>query len=218
MTWGLVAVAGATLGAGYLQSKSASKAGDSQQQAAQQQLALQQQMWQQQLTNEQPFMNFGQGAGGLGGLAALMGGNYDGFMKSPDYQVGLDAYENQLANKQAAHYNLFSGGAALDRDRAAQDYALSKLGDYRNSLMWGANLGQNAATGVGQASQNYANQAGNAYGTMGQAASDTAIAQGNSWANTIGSLGNLAGQYFGKPVSTSAYSEPQNWSGNPYKP
>jgi len=177
------------------------KAANAQVDASKQALALQQQMWQMQQQNLQPFMQYGTGAGGLGGLGALAAGDYSGFMNSPDYQVGLDAQQRNLASKQSAKLDLFGGGASVDRDRAAQEYALSKFGDYRNSLMWGANLGQNAAAGVGQAGQAYANNAGNLYGQM-------ADARGTGYGANAGALYGLAGlaQQYWPSASTPMYS------------
>lgn len=204
MSWGYVAVAGATLISGYMSSKSskdAAKAGNKGDQAA---LDWLQQNYGKSEGNFQPYLDLGKGY--ASGLQALMNNDYSGFMNSPDYKVGLQAQQDQLANKQAAHYNLFSGGGGVDRDRAAQDYALGQFNNYRNFLMQGANQGQNAAGQLGSIGNGTGAQISSVYGNMGQTNAMNAINQGQIASNTIGSLAGLFGDYKGQK---SAYGS--NW-------
>lgn len=205
MGWATAIQGGLQLGGALLGQHAANKASSAEQEAANKALELQQQMWQQQQANLQPFMGYGAGAGGLGGLSQLMGGDYSGFMNSPDFKARVQFANDQFNNGAAAKYRLFSGGAQNDRDELNQNLAAQGLGDYRNALMWGANLGQNAAAGVGQAGQNYANQAGNLYGQIGNAQASGALTNANIWGQTLGGLAGLAGSAFGNP-SKSAYT------------
>lgn len=201
MGWATAIQGAIGLGTAFLGKKQSDKATNAQVNANQQALALQQQMWQQQQQNLAPFMQYGQGAGGLGGLASLMGGDYSGFMNSPDFKARVQFANEKFNDASAARFRLFSGGAQNDRDELNQNLAAQGLGDYRNALMWGANLGQNAAAGVGQAGQNYANAAGNLYGNIGNA-------QATGYGNTAGfytGLGGLLGNLAGGMGSSSSY-------------
>lgn len=141
-------------------------------------------------SNNQPFMDYGYGMGGLGGLNALANLDYSGFESSPDYLYTRGEMINGLDHSAAAGGRLDSGGYPVDLATKLNGLASLNLGNYRNSLQWGANLGQNAANGVGQAGQNMANQnslgrltagdaASTAYGAQGQAIGDLASAFGN---------------------------------------
>jgi hypothetical protein len=138
-----------------------------------------------------PYRDYGQGAGGLGGLAALAGGDYSGFMGSPDYQVGMDQVMNNVASKQAAKFNLFSGGGGIDRDRAVADYATGKMGDYRNFLQWGAGMGQQASNQSGM----YGMQAAQGIGQGLQGIANGANQRAGANAGLGYSLANIGGQY-----------------------
>lgn len=197
MGWAAAAQGAIGIGSALLGKNQADKATDAQVNSAQQGLDLQKQMWQQSQANQQPYMGYGQGAGGLGGLSALMGGDYSGFMNSPDFKARVDFANDQYNNGAAAKFNLFSGGAQNDRDELNQKLAAQGLGDYRNALMWGANLGQSAASNQAQSSQNYANQASGLYGLQGNA-------QATGYGNTAG-LGMGLGGMLGNMVGGSAY-------------
>lgn len=96
----------------------------------------------------QPYLQYGQGAGGLGGLQGLAGGDYSGFMNSPDFKARTMFANQQFNDGAAAKYRLFSGGAQNDRDELNQNLAAQGLGDYRQFLQWGAGMGQQSANGL----------------------------------------------------------------------
>ena len=68
-------------------------------------IAEQRRQFDQLQANQQPYMGYGQGSGGIGGLQALANGDYSGFMNSPDY----------LASQKAGLY-------ALDHSASARDW------------------------------------------------------------------------------------------------
>jgi hypothetical protein len=214
MGWAAAIGGIATLGSALLGKKASDKATSAQVNAQQQALDLQQQMYQQQQQNLQPYMGYGQGAGGLGGLSALMGGDYSGFMNSPDYMAARDAMQYAGDHGAAARGRVFSGGFAKDMAEAQGNLASQYLGNYRNALMWGANLGQNAAAGVGQAGQQYANSASNAYGNIGNAQASGALTNANIYGQALGGLAGLLGANSNK--TASSYNGPQvdysNWN------
>jgi hypothetical protein len=139
-----------------------------------------------------------------------MAGDYSGFMNSPDFKARVGFANDQFNNGAAAHYRLFSGGAQNDRDELNQNLAAQGLGDYRNALMWGANLGQNAAAGVGQAGQHSADAVGGYLQNQGQTSAYNALNQGQNNANTISGLGSLLGSYLGR----SSYGNNNQWGGS----
>ena len=208
MGWGAALGGIATIGSALLGKSASDKATKAQTNAQQQALALQQQQWQQQQQNLQPYMGYGTGAGGLGGLSALMGGDYSGFMNSPDYLAAQKAMQYSLDHGAAARGRVFSGGFAKDAMEAQGDLASQYLGNYRNALMWCANLGQNAAAGVGQAGQNYANQAGNIYGNIGNAQASGALTNANLYGQTLSGLAGLFGANSNKTASSYGVAAP----------
>lgn len=209
---------GASILGGLLGKKASDKATDAQTNASQQNLALQQQMWQAQQANLAPYNTFGQGSAGLGGLQQLANGDYSGFYNSPDYMSARDAMQYAGDHGAAARGRVFSGGYAKDMAEAQGNLANQYLNSYRGSLQFGANLGQNAAAGFGQAAQNYANQAGNAYGAIGNAQASGALTNANIYGNTLGGLAGIFGAQQQQNKTASSYTPPQNWSGNPYAP
>lgn len=181
------------------------KAASAQQQAGKDALALQQQMWQQQQANLGPYMQYGAGAGGLGGLSSLMAGDYSGFENSPDYIYARDEMRDGIDASAANVGRLYSGGQNLDLARHLNGLASQNLGNYRSALMWGANLGQNAAAGVGQAGQQYANAAG---GLMGNIADAKGTGYGANAAMASGLGGLLQGVFANNSQPQSSYGIP----------
>lgn len=180
------------------------KATDAQVKAQKEALALQREMWQQGRADQQPYMQFGQTQ--LGGLQSLLNGNSDGFMNSSWYKAGLKQANDEFNNGAAAKFRLFNGGTQNDRDQLNQDYALTHgIAPYAGMLQWGANLGQNAASGVGQMGQNYANAASGLYGNIGNA-------QATGYGNTAGIVTGLAGLLGNQFAGKSAYGGGSNAS------
>ncbi len=195
MGWGTgIAVGGQILG-GILGNNAAEDAQDAQTEAAQAAIAEQRRQYDQSRMDQMPFMQYGLGQ--ISGLEALMRGDYAGFENSPDYKYARDQMIYGQDHSAAARGRLQSGGYALDLAQGLNGLASQNLGNYRNSLQWGANLGQNAASGIGQLGAQAASNIGSAYGQIGQAGAQGAYDRANNWNNTIGGLAGLAGSYFG---------------------
>lgn len=177
MSWGLVAVAGATLVSGVVASQSAKSAAAKQAAAArdaanlqanttQSQLAQQQAMYNQNVARMNPYVQAGQGA-----LAQLQAGVAPGgrfmqtfspanFQQDPSYQWRLQQGEKALQASAAAKGLLGTGQGLRDitdygQNAASQEYqaAYNRFQDTNNTLfnrlMGLAGNSQNAAAGLG---------------------------------------------------------------------
>lgn len=187
MGWGAAIGAGlGLLGAGQ-----ASQGGQANARQLQQGVNYAQGMYRDAQGNLQPYMQFGQT--GLNGLSALMGGDYSGFMNSPDFLASQKAGIYALDSGAAARGNLFSGGHQVDLANKMQDHASGYLNNYRNHLMGVAGMGQNAASTLGSLGQQSANTVMGGYAGIGQAQQDArgAVAGG------LFGLGNMFGSHFG---------------------
>jgi hypothetical protein len=193
MGWGAVAQVGAGL-FGASQQRSAARA---QERASEAAIAEQRRQYDQSRSDQMPFMQFGQSQ--LGGLQALANGDYSGFENSPDYKYAREQMIYGQDHSAAARGRLQSGGYAMDLAKGLNGLASQNLGNYRGSLQWGANLGQNAAAGVGQLGANAANQIGNQYQNRGDA-------QASAYGGNAGFGYGLAGLIGQQPwASTSIF-------------
>jgi len=159
---------------------------------------------------QQPYLQYGQGAGGLGGLQALMSGDYSGFMNSPDYLASQKAGIYALDHSAAAKGRLNSGGFAADLQNAGQDHAAGYLGNYRNALFQGAGIGQQAANQSGAYQMNAAQGISNGLLGVGQAQAQRYGANAGQAAGLFG----LAGQYGPSLFGGSSYGSTtpaNNW-------
>lgn len=177
MSWGLVAVAGATLVAGVVNAQSAKSAAAKQAAAAQnaansqasvtqQQMAQQQAMYDANVARMNPYVQAGQGA-----LAQLQRGVAPGgqfmqtfspanFQQDPSYQWRLQQGEKALQSSAAAKGLLGTGQGLRDitnygQNAASQEYqaAYNRFQDTNNTLFnrltTVAGNSQNAAAGLG---------------------------------------------------------------------
>ena len=209
MGWGsAIGVVGGLFGASQQR-----RAADAQAKASEAAIAEQRRQYDQMRADQSPFMQYGQGS--LGGLNSLMSGDYSGFMNSPDFKARVQLSNEQFNNGAAARYRLFSGGAQSDRDALNQNLAAQGLGDYRGFLQWGANLGQNAAAGVGQAGQASANQIGGYLQNRGDAQASAYGANAGLGYGLAGILGqqpwaqnNMFGSSYGGGYGTGSGGAP----------
>lgn len=194
MSWGYVAVAGATLISGYLGSQSNKKAANK---AAAGAMAAPEAYAQ----YNQPFYDAGVSA--LERLNRLSAGDYSGagFESSPDYRFALEQGNEGLLRSAASRGALNSGGTDVDLLRFNQGLASQQLGTYRAGLERLAGYGQSAAQGLGGSASNAANN-------VGQIQAGAAQNQGAIYGNTLGQLAGLFGQYQAANQNASTYQRP----------
>lgn len=193
MTWGMVAVAGATLVGGALAKDSANKGARAQQDAQQAAIDEQRAAREQARQDLMPYQQFGQQAIPL--LSRLNSGDYSGFLDSPDYLAARDLGQSQIDHSAAARGGLFGGAHNKDTIQFGAQNAAQYLGNYRNSLFNQLGGGQNAAAGMGGFSTNAANQIGANLGNIGDARQSAYNNNAEFAAGAAGTLGGLFSQY-----------------------
>jgi len=212
MTWGMTAVAGATLVGGYLQSQAAGNAASQYANAAQQGIQYNQQMYDKTLGQNQLYMDTGAKGANLYGKLADSGyltaqpSMNDLTALMPNYKFGLDQGRGQLNAQINAGGGLISGNAIQGGQQFAQDYAGNQLQNaFSNYQTNRQNVVSNVAnlTGVGQqANQTVANAAagtsanvGNLYSSIGNAQAAGTMGSANAYANGINNVSNYAMLY-----------------------
>lgn len=207
MPWGVAAAVGGALVSGYMGSQSAKAGAKAQQNANNAAIGEQQREFDQTQQNISPYIQAGNQ--GLGLQQQYLNGDTSGFMNSPDYAFAVQQGTKQLDAGAASKGNLFGGGADADRIALGQGLATQYANNYWNKISGVANQGLSAATGLGNLGQQNANQIGGYMQNSGQANASGIVGSSNAWGNTLGQLGNIAGQYYqnnsGTPA-TSSYS------------
>lgn len=191
MSWGYVAVAGATLISGYLGSQSNKKAagkGAAGQTAAQQAYA----------EYNKPFYDVGTSA--LTRLDRIASGDFTGFETSPGYQFNLEQGQEGLLRAAGSRGALNSGGTDVDLLKYSQGLASNEFGNYLSQQQYLAGLGQSAAQGLG-------GSASTAASNIGAINANAAANQGAIYGSTLGQLAGLFGQYQGNNRA-STYQQP----------
>jgi hypothetical protein len=195
LSWGYVAVAGATLVSGYLGSKGSKDAAAAAGKGYDAATAEQARQYDQTREDMMPWLRAGQDALNL--QQRFLGGDMSAFTESPDYQFRLQQGQNQLEGSAAARGNLFGGGAAADLQNYGQGMASTEVNNWFNRLAGVAGTGQSTAQQLGAFGSQYGQQAG-------QNAIGAANARGSSYLNQAGQqqgvvqgFGNLFGQWAG---------------------
>lgn len=204
MSWGMVAVAGASLVGSQLSSKKASKA---QTQAADQAAQVQREQFEAMQKNLAPFLKFGKSQ--LPGLQGVMQplnrqDELAAYYASPEFDMlSRQARGQQLAASEATG-GLGSSATSNALAAIAPQLGMNYLGqreaqqaDLFNRLMSGAGMGLNAASMTGTAGQNYASQASQAYQQAGQARAGAAMAPFNTGMGLLGSYIGAGGSFGG---------------------
>lgn len=163
---------------------------DAQYAASQQALQLQRDMFNEARQNYKPYQQYSGSADILSRLYGLNGQPADmsAFNASPGYQFRLGEGQRALESSAAARGGLFSGAAGKAMQNYGQNAASQEFDNYVSRLFGMSQMGQNAAAGISNAGQNFANSSSNILGTMGQNQANAKISQ---W-NAIGSLGESA--------------------------
>lgn len=208
MTWGLVAVAGATVIGGALSYSGAGKAAGAQEQASANATGEQQREFDANQANLKPFRD-----AGVSVLPQLTSGLAPGgqfnrnftladFNKDPGYQFRMDQGSRALQASAAARGGLLSGGTLKSLDRYGQDYASNEYGNAYsrfnndqstrfNRLSALAGTGQTATGTIAQLGANAANNISSNYIGAGNAAASGYVGQANAVNSGISSLGNF---------------------------
>lgn len=212
MTWGMTAVAGASLVGAYMTSQAAGKAGDQYGRAAQQGIDYNKQMYGDVLGQNQAYMDVGQKGVNLYGQLADSGyltaqpSMNDLTRLMPNYEFGLKQGTGQLNSQMNAAGGLISGNAIQGGQQFGIDYSRNSLNDAFNQYQVNRSnvvSNVNAITGVGQqANQTVANMAGgtsanvgNALSNIGNAQASATMGQANAYASGLNNLSNYAMLY-----------------------
>lgn len=227
MTWGLVAVAGATVIGSVISSSSSGKAARAQENAANTAAGTQLQMYNQTREDQAPWRAAGGTAVGQLSAGTAPGAEFNrnftmaDFNADPGYQFRMDQGSRALQASAAARGGLLSGGTLKALDRYGQDFASNEYSNAYNRfnndqstrfnrLSSIAGLGQTATAQTGAAGTAAANQIGNAQIGYGNAAAAGYIGQANAVNSGISSLGNfyLQQQYMNRyaPQTTATGS------------
>jgi hypothetical protein len=219
---------GSAIASGVIGAKGAKSAAKAQADAADRAAQLQKEQFDKQVELQEPFRQGGirslnelQRQLGLAGDPTSAGygslmrdfGVQD-FQADPGYAFRMSEGLKAL-DRQAAHRGGLISGAALKaaqgygQDLASQEYqnAFNRYQANRSTkygmLSGQQGVGQQAVGAMGQAGQNYANQAGEAYMGAGNARASGYMGQANAWGNALGNIGTLGTLYgmgaFDKP-------------------
>jgi len=208
MTWGMVAVAGATLAGGALGSSAASKASKAQTQAAAQSDALQREMFNKQVELQAPFREAGLTAQnklmGMLGLSGAPGdegyGKYAGdftmqdFTTDPGYAFRLAEGNKALDRTAAARGGLLSGGAMKAAQRYGQEMGSQEYMNAFNRYQTNRANQLNPLQSLMGSGQTAANTLTSAAGGLGTNLAENAIGAGNARASGyVGQANALTG-------------------------
>lgn len=205
MTWGLVAVAGATVVGGYMASESASKAANSaaraQGDAANAQIAEAGYQFDKIQEILSPYSQAGLKA--LGSQQDLIGLNgadaqksaVEAINNSPTMQAMTQQGENSILQNASATGGL-RGGNVQGALAQFRPQLLSQLIQQQYGNLGGlVSIGQNAAAGTGNVQQNSSSQIINALGQQGAANAGAALATGQAnaqmWSGMAGTTSML---------------------------
>lgn len=123
-----------------------------------------------------------------GGQGAPMGGGggglYDDFYMSPDYQFALQEGLKSLDRSASARGGLGGGANLKDLMRFGSGLASQQFGDYKNSLMSLAGLGQTSTS-------NLANLGANMAGNVGNLMSNQGASRASAYTNQANALNNF---------------------------
>lgn len=205
MTWGFVAVAGATLVGSVISSSASKSAANTQAQATMDAAHLQNDQWNQTQTNLKPYMDFGSGA--INPLQSAMGYNSDWSVnpnnilqqqfsaptadqaaQTPGYQFTLDQGLKSTQNSAAARGLATSGAALKGASAYSTGLANSTYNDVYNRALTTFNT-------------NYSSAANNANRLSG------VVGNGQNAAATNGTLGAAAAGNIGNTLMSGANAQ-----------
>lgn len=204
---------------------SSSHAADQQADAAQKAAAAQQQQYQQNRTDQQPYMQAGQGAlsqiqqNQANGTGFATPFSQQSFMSTPGYNFQLQQGQNAVNSSAAATGGTLNGGTLKALQQYSTGLANQTYGDaysrylanssqQYNQLFNVAQLGQNATATLGSQGTQSANNQGNYLTQQGNAQATGTIGVGNAINQGLGSGGLLA--LAGRQSQSGYSSQPYN--------
>jgi hypothetical protein len=213
--WVAAAVVGSAVVGGALSSSAANKASKRQAASADRAADLQQEQFEKQIELQAPFREAGLSAQNklldYMGLSKGAGGKYardfgmQDFQQDPGYAFRMAEGMKALDRTAAARGGLLSGAALRGATRYGQEMGSQ---EYQNAFnryqtnranqlhplqsLMGAS--QTATNAMGQAGQNYATNAGNAYMNAGNARASGYVGSANAWNSALGGATNYLTQ------------------------
>lgn len=215
MTWGLVAVAGATLVSGAMSSSATKSAASASGDASAASIAEQQRQYDQTRADQTPWRD-----AGVNALAQMQGKTSPpkftmaDFQADPGYNFRMSEGLKALDRSASARGGLLSGAALKGITRYSQDAASQEYGNAYTRFMGEENTGYNrlaSLAGVGQtansaiqsAGQNMVNSNSNSLATNAANQGNAAMAGAQINLSMFQGLGNTAYKYF-NPTPTPA--------------
>lgn len=209
MTWGFVAVAGATLVGSSIAGNAAGNAADTQAESSRDAIAEQRRQYDLTRGDYAPYR-----AAGVDALGQLQGDINKAptaaeVMAGPGYQFGLTQGQQALDRKAAAGGGRVSGAALKSAAQYATDYATTgynaeyqRRQDRLNRLAALAGVGQSSTNGSAAAGQASTNAISGLMSSQGNAGAAGQLAQGNIWGNTVNQLGAIGSRWASQPADT----------------
>lgn len=210
------------LAGGYMASRGAEKAADTQATAAENAAQLQYRQWQEQQALQEPWRQAGIGA--LNKLTAASDYTPFGmeqFQADPGYAFRLSEGQKALERSAAARGmqlsgSMIKGAQRFGQDLASQEYtnAFNRYQAERSArlqpLQALAGVGQSATNQIGAAGQNYANTAGDLMTSGAAARASGYVGGANALSSALGSVGNtyMQSQMLNKLMTTPRYTYP----------
>ena len=199
MSWGLVAVAGATVVSGAMGSRAAGKAADTQAAAADRSAEVQREIFERQVELQQPWLKAGEQA--LNRLTPLAMEytpfGMQQFQADPGYQFRMSEGMKALERGAAARGGLLSGSTLRATQRFGQDLASQEYQNAFNRYQAErqARLGPlQSLAGVGQTTaQQLSGQAGQMGANVGQAMQAGAAARASGYVGQANALTGALG-------------------------
>lgn len=143
---------------------------------------------------------------------ALTGYNALTEREQQQYNRALTGY-NALAEREQQQYNRALGQYNLGREQNAEMYnrlaGIASGGSQTASGLSAA--GRAFGTAAGNIGAQSAQQIGNIFARQGDIAGQAAISRGSTYGNTLNSLANIAGRYYGQPRSNAVVSTPYDY-------
>ncbi len=204
------AIVGGSLISGGLGALSASKAAKAQKKGADASIAEQRRQYDQSRTDMLPWLESGKSA--LTDLNALASGDTSKFFADPGYNFARTEGMRGIEQSAAARGGAASGNALKALSEFNQGLASQQYGDFYNRTAARAGVGQSTSNSLANLGQNYASGVGQAYQQAGDARASGVMGTANSLANAANTGLNLwlanRGGYFNNNSGS-----PYNWGG-----